>query len=56
MSNLARHYLGIQGTSVASERVFSMAGQVISDRRSCLDPETADMILFLNKNYALLGK
>ncbi|XP_066960755.1 zinc finger BED domain-containing protein 4-like [Macrobrachium rosenbergii] len=51
MSNLskcAKKYLGIVATSVPSERLFSQAGLVVSDRRSCLKPENVEMMLFLN--------
>jgi len=47
---LARQYLSIQGTSVASERVFSTAGEIISQRRSRISSDMVDKILFLNKN------
>ena len=45
--------LAIQGTSVASERVFSTAGLVLSDRRTRLDPSNVNKIIFLNKNMPL---
>ncbi|XP_076059421.1 E3 SUMO-protein ligase ZBED1-like [Oratosquilla oratoria] len=46
----AKHYLCIPATSVPSERVFSRAGELISDRRNCLSDENVNMLLFLNKN------
>lgn len=48
---MARHYLAIQGTSVASERVFSTAGDIVSAKRNRIDPKRVNMVLFLNKNY-----
>ena len=51
---VAQKYLAIPGSSVPSERLFSKAGEVVSQRRSCLKPKTVDMILFLNKNFVLL--
>lgn len=50
VAKLAQKYLAIQGTSVPSERLFSTAGSVISDRRSRLQPDVVNMLLFLNKN------
>ena len=50
MAKIAKKILGIPASSVPSERVFSKAGEVISARRSRLQPSNVDMILFLNKN------
>ena len=47
LSQIARDYLSIQATSVASEQAFSIAGQTISDVRNRLDGETARVILCL---------
>jgi len=41
VSNMARDYLTIQATSVASEQAFSVACNVISKTRNRLLPETA---------------
>ena len=53
LARLARRYLSIQATSVPSERLFSAAGQTISKRRSALSSDTADKLLFLNKNMKM---
>ncbi|CAF1294550.1 unnamed protein product [Didymodactylos carnosus] len=50
LSELARKYLSIQSSSAPSERIFSTAGLITSDRRSRLTPDNADTIIFLNKN------
>ena len=36
--------------SVPSERLFSKAGQLVSERRNRLKPSNVDMLLFLNNN------
>lgn len=50
LSILARKYLSLVATSVPSERVFSTAGQVISERRSRLTTEHVEQILFMHEN------
>lgn len=55
LSKLAKQLLVVQATSVPSERVFSVAGDTISPKRSCLEPEMADAIIFLNKNFELIN-
>ncbi|XP_022182002.1 zinc finger BED domain-containing protein 1-like [Myzus persicae] len=50
LSQLARNMLCALGTSVPCERVFSKAGQVLSDRRSSLSSKKVQMLLFLNYN------
>jgi hypothetical protein len=47
LSRVARDYLCIQATSVASEQAFSIAGQTISSLRNRLDAETARVTLCL---------
>ena len=50
LAKLARHYLCVPATSVPAERIFLIAGLVISNKRSSLTPENADMLIFLSKN------
>ena len=40
----------VPATSVASERVFSSAGDIVSAQRSCLHSDHVDKLLFLKKN------
>lgn len=46
----ATGYLCVQASSTPSERVFSTAGNTISQDRSRLLPEKANMLIFLQKN------
>lgn len=47
LQHLAKRILCIPATSAASERSFSAAGRFIEARRSRLNPDTVDAILFL---------
>ena len=46
LAKLARKYLCVCATSVPSERIFSIAGQIVSDRRSALKPDKVDKLVF----------
>ena len=50
LASLAKDFLAIPATEVPCERVFSAAGLTISRLRASLDGDTADKLLFLNKN------
>ena len=47
---IAEKYLILPGTSVPSERVFSCAGNLITDTRVCLSAEHAEQLIFLAMN------
>jgi len=53
LSTLARKYLAPPCTTVPSERLFSTAGNIVTDKRTRLDAEKLEMLLFLNKNMFL---
>ena len=50
LSHLARKYLAIPVTSVPSKRAFSSAGNIVSIKRSCLQPESVNMLVFPAEN------
>lgn len=51
LSLLAEKYLGVPATSVPCERLFSIAGQVITKQRCRLHPSTAEMYVFMKAYY-----
>ena len=53
LAHLARKYLAAPCITVPSERLFSTAGNIITDRRTRLDVEKVEMLLLLNKNIHL---
>ena len=46
---LATKCLGVLATSVLAERVFSAAGNIVNQKRSCLLPENVNMLVFFKK-------
>lgn len=50
LATLAKKYLCIQASSSPSERLFSKAGQVITPNRTQLNPDKANMLVFLSEN------
>lgn len=51
LAALARKILCIPPTSTPSERVFSIAGMVLSAKRSRLNPINVDKLIFIHDNY-----
>ena len=54
LEKIARKYLCIPATSCSSERCFSTAGNIVSQKRSSLSPENVDILVFLYQNKKLL--
>ena len=54
LSVLSKKYLAIPVTSVPLERVFSAAGDIVSEKRSCLLRELVSRLVFLAKNLYIL--
>lgn len=50
LAKLAKKYLCICASSSASERLFSVSGNVVTDKRTCLRHEKVNMLVFLAKN------
>ena len=50
LATFAKKYLCIQASSSPSKRLFSKAGQVITANRAQLNPEKANMLVFLSEN------
>ena len=48
--NIAKKYLSLPGSSVSSERVFSLCGQLVNKKRCRLSPKNIDLLVSLNKN------
>lgn len=55
IAQIAQRYLAAPSTSVASERLFSCAGDIYSDSRCSLAPERAEMLLFIRNNMRLFS-
>lgn len=53
LTELALKYACIPATSVPSERIFSKAGQIVSQRRNRLSQKNVNILIFLNKNLEM---
>ena len=55
LAKMAQKYISIVATSVPSERLFSIAGIIVSAKRAALDPENVETLLFLHDNLPSLS-
>ncbi|KAL0225081.1 hypothetical protein RCL1_002993 [Eukaryota sp. TZLM3-RCL] len=55
LATLARKYLGIQASSVASERHFSRAGRTLSKNRQSMADETLELLLERGTKFVFLA-
>jgi len=55
VTRVVKCYLSGPLTSVASERLFSSASHVFTDRLNRLAPKKADMLLFIKHNLPLIS-
>lgn len=55
LKELAREYFSINPSSVASERLFSTAGNIQTDRRNRLSAKNLQSLCFLNKNIPMVN-
>ncbi len=49
LSQVARRYLVMPATSASVERLFSVAGQVVTAKRNSLHPSTVTLLVFLHE-------
>lgn len=50
ISFLAKKYLSINATSVSSERLFSLSGNIVNKKRTSMKPGTVNQMVFLAFN------
>ena len=49
LSQVARRYLAMPATSASVERLFSVAGQVVTAKRNRLHPSSVTLLVFLHE-------
>lgn len=56
LSKFAQQIHSIPASSAAAERAFSLAGNIITEKRNRLGPKSVDSLLFLNSYYKNFNK
>uniref|UniRef100_A0A1X7TD13 HAT C-terminal dimerisation domain-containing protein n=1 Tax=Amphimedon queenslandica TaxID=400682 RepID=A0A1X7TD13_AMPQE len=56
LATLAMKYLSALPTSVPSERLFSSAGDIYTQKRNRLSPDKAEQLLFVKGNFDLINE
>ena len=54
LAKLAKKYLCVSATSIASERLFSDIGNIITAKRTNLKPERISRMVFLKRNSKMI--
>jgi hypothetical protein len=54
LQQLAKKYLSIPATSAPSERLFSVGGNIVTDKRHSLSAQHVRALIFLHDNFDLL--
>ena len=54
LARLAKKYLAIPASSAASERVFSAAGNAVTKKRSKLQDDPVDALVFSDGSHGLI--
>lgn len=55
LAQFAMGLLSCPTTSVASERVYSMAGDVVTPKQTRLSTKSVEKLMFVKMNQALIG-
>ena len=55
LTKVACKYLGVVATLVPSKRLFSTAGNIVNAKRSALDPEIVESLVFYFDNLPQLS-
>jgi hypothetical protein len=56
IKKIAQRVLAIPASEITEERVFSGAGYVMNPKRTLLDPENLQDIVFIHENFELKSK
>ena len=54
LSRVVKRVFCITASSVPSERLFSSAGNLVNEKRSCLSPENVDCLFFVREHETLI--